>query len=304
MQPNRVTAGLGTVVDVCARIAESTRFQLSILVVIVANAVLIGFETYPGLVATYGDWFVLLDQLILGIFIVEILIRLAAYGSRPWRFFARGWNVFDFAIVAASFVPGIAGNVTALRLIRVLRLVRLIEMIDDLRVIVRGLFRSMAPLLGVGSLVLILTYMYGVVGNILFGEALPDEWGTVGSAMFTCFRILTLDNWDEIYFPAAEVSGLALPYFLSFILVATFVTLNIVIAVVVNSVEVARQAELEENAAALSAEMAEQAPELAERILALRLALDQLESNLAAERVSDGERQEAPGESGERPPPP
>ncbi len=75
MQPNRVTAGLGTVVDVCERIAESTRFQLSILVVIVANAVLIGFETYPGLVATYGDWFVLLDQLILGIFIVEILIR-------------------------------------------------------------------------------------------------------------------------------------------------------------------------------------------------------------------------------------
>lgn len=303
MRTHRPADGLSPVARVCDRIAESRRFQLAILGVIVVNAVVIGLETYPGLMDSYGDWFVRLDGLILAIFVVEIVIRLVAYGGRPWRFFTRGWNIFDFAIVAASFVPGIAGNVTVLRLIRALRLVRLIEMIDDLRIIVRGVLRSMAPLLGVGSLVLIITYMYGVVGTILFGEELPDEWGTVGSAMFTCFRILTLDNWDDIYFPAAEVSGLALPYFLSFILLATFVVLNIVIAVVVNSVEAARQAELEENAAVLSAEMAERAPELADRIVALRLALDQLESNLAADLGRADSAQDEPGDSGERPSP-
>lgn len=288
-----VRSGFASVVDTCARIAEWRPFQMVILGVIVANAVVIGLETYPDLYAAHGTLFGRLDQLFLMIFVVEIVIRLTAFGAQPWRFFQRGWNVFDFVIVAATFVPGLGANVTFLRLIRVLRVVRLVEAIEDLRVIVRGVLRSIAPLVGVASLVLIITYIYAMVGTVLFGDALPEEWGTVGAAMFTCFRILTLDNWDEIFFPAAEVSGLAVLYFLSFILVATFVIMNIVIAVVVNSVEEARRTELAENAEEVAEAMADRSPELAERIHSLRHALDELEANLA---TSD------PAPGGSRPP--
>jgi voltage-gated sodium channel len=276
------------VARICALIAEWRPFQLLILGVIVANAVVIGMETYPGLYESFESTFHRLDQLFLTIFVIEIAIRLIAYGTRPWRFFGRGWNVFDFVIVAATFVPGLGANVTFLRLIRVLRVIRLVEAVPDLRVIVRGVLRSIAPLVGVGSLVVIIVYIYAMVGTVLFGDELAEQWGTVGAAMFTCFRILTLDNWDDIYFPAAEVSGLALPYFLSFIMVATFVIMNIVIAVVVNSVESARQAQLAENAEEVSQAMADQAPELAERILAVRHALDELEANLGDRKPGDG----------------
>lgn len=268
----------------CRAIAESTRFQMAIMAVIVVNAIVLGLDTYPGIVEATGNLFEVADRVFLAIFVVELAIRIAAYGRHPQRFFTNGWNIFDFTIVAATFVPGIGANITALRILRALRLVRLVELVGDLRIIVRGVLRSLVPLAGVASLVVIIIYIYAIIGNALFGDALPDDWGTVGSAMLSCFQILTLDNWDDLFFPAQEVSALAVPYFLSFILVATFVVMNVVIAVVVNSVESARQAQLEQNAAAVSREVAEQAPALADRILAMRLALDELEQQLQAER--------------------
>ncbi|MCC5951878.1 MAG: ion transporter [Acidimicrobiia bacterium] len=267
----------------CRAIAESNRFQLAIMVVIVLNAIMLGVETYPAAVEAAGNLFEVGDRVFLTIFVIELAIRIAAYGRHPQRFFTKGWNIFDFTIVAATFVPGIGANVTALRILRVLRVVRLVELIGDLRIIVRGVLRSLLPLAGVASLVVILLYIYAIIGNALFGEALPDDWGTVGSAMLSCFQVLTLDNWDDLFFPAQEVSALAVPFFLSFILMATFVVMNVVIAVVVNSVESARQAQLEENAALVGREIAEHAPALADRILAMRMALDELEAQLHAE---------------------
>jgi len=270
----------------CGALASLPAFQNVILGVIVLNAVVIGFETYPSLEAEWGPAFERLNRAFLGIFVVELVVRLAAYGRQPWRFFRRGWNIFDFTIIAATFVPVIGANATALRILRVLRVVRIVEKSPDLRVIVRGVLRSMAPLAGVGGLVVIITYIYAVIGNALFGEQLPDDWGDVGAAMLSCFQILTLDNWDDLFFPALEVSALTVPYFLSYILVATFVVLNIVIAVVVNSVESARRADLEADAAELAREVGEEAPELAERILAMRLALDELESQLQSRALT------------------
>ena len=257
---------------------------MSILGVIVANAVVIGLETYPAIREDWGGLLRFVDVAFLVIFGVEIAIRLLAYGTRPWAFFRGGWNVFDFLIVLLALLPVIGANVTLVRLARVLRVVRLVEAIEDLRVIVLGLARSLAALAGVAVFVALVMYVYAVVGTALFGEELPDEWGTVGVAMMTCFRILTLDNWDDLYFPALDVTAWATVYFVSFIIVATLVVLNIVIAVVVSSVESARQSELERETRRLSAEAGSHAPALAERILALRVALDELEANLADER--------------------
>lgn len=275
---------MGVIAARCHRLAESRGFQMSILAVIVANAVVIGIETYPAVQENWGGVLRLVDGAFLAIFAVEITIRLLAHGRRPWEFFRGGWNVFDFVIVVLALLPVVGANVTLVRLIRVLRVVRLVEAIDDLRMIVLGLARSLAALAGVAVFVVLVMYVYAVTGTALFGEELPDEWGTAGVAMMTCFRILTLDNWDDLYFPALEVTPWATPYFVSFIIVATLVVLNIVIAVVVSSVEQARQSELERETALVAELAGERAPELSERIVALRAALDQLEEDLGTDR--------------------
>lgn len=262
----------------CARVAEAHWFQYLVIGVIVVNGIGIGLETYDGVAERHGDALDRLDTVVLSVFVVELAIRITAHGRRPWRFFGRGWNCFDFAVVAASLVPGLGANAALLRTIRVLRLVRLVEVLGDLRVIVRGLARSLAPLAGVATLTLLLVYIYAIVGNALFGSELPEDWGSAGQAMFTCFRILTLDNWTYLVADAREVTGWAVPYFLSFILVATFVVVNLVIAVIVNSVEEARRVEL----AAEAEQVARDRPpsEIGDRIRALRAALDELERGL------------------------
>lgn len=278
----RVTRG-------CGIVAHARWFQLAIVAVIVLNAIVIGLETYPSIVDRIGPTLERLDSVFLTVFVIEIAIRLVAYGRHPQRFFADGWNLFDFTIVTIALLPGLGGSATLIRIVRVLRVVRLVEVMEDLRLIVRGLLRSLAPLAGVAVFVLVIVYSYAVVGVSLFGDDLPDEWGTVGAGMFTCFRILTLDNWDDLYFPALEVSWWATTYFVSYIIVATLVVLNIVIAVVVSSVEQARSAELEANAEQVAESAGEQAPEIADRIVSLRVALDELERQLVESSSSRGQ---------------
>ncbi len=116
----------------CKRIADSGLFQNFILGVIVLNAVTLGIQTYDlsegveKLLTTFDDVF-------LGIFVVELIIRISAFGSRPQDFFKDGWNVFDFVVISLAFVPGIRENATLLRIVRLLRVVRVVTVLPDLR---------------------------------------------------------------------------------------------------------------------------------------------------------------------------
>lgn len=265
----------------CHSIAESRPFQLAILAVIVANAVIIGLETYPLLKERWSGPLRVVDALFLIVFSVEILVRMLAHGSRPWNFFRGGWNVFDFSIVALALLPVLGANVTLVRLVRVLRVIRLVEAIDELRVIVLGLTRSLMSLAGVAVFVTLVIYVYAVTGTALYGNELPDDWGNVGLAMRSCFQVLTLSNWDLIYNSARDVTPWATPFFVSYIVIVTLLVLNIVIAVVVSSVEATRQSELRRETERVTARAGAEAPELAERIIAMRAALDALEQHLA-----------------------
>jgi voltage-gated sodium channel len=276
------SGGIEGLVGTCGRIARARWFQMTIIGVIIANAVTIGLETYDSIEGRWGEQLDALDTVFLAIFVVEIAIRIVAHGRRPQDFFRSGWNVFDFVVVGAAFVPGLSANSTVLRMIRVLRIARLISVVPDLRVILRGLFRSIAPLTGVLLLTFIVMYVYAILGWVLFGEELPERWGTAGEAMLTMFELLTLEGWNEIYSEARDVTAWAIPYFITFILLGTFVVLNLVIAVVINSVEEARAETLREEAAELAASGG--TPELASRLQALRQAMDDLEQHIADER--------------------
>src|ERR1044072_8265295 len=134
----------------CKRIAESKRFQLFILGVILANAIVLGLQTYDAIDREIGDLLNLVNDVFLGIFVVEIAVRLAAHGNRPQDYFKSGWNVFDFFIIAGAFVPGLRQNATALRVLRLLRIVRVVSLFPDLRFLIRGIAARLPPICSMG----------------------------------------------------------------------------------------------------------------------------------------------------------
>ena len=227
----------------CVRIAGSKRFQLTIFGVIVLNAIVLGLDTYDSVDERWGDTLFLLNEIFLGIFIVEILIRISAYGSRPQDYFKDRWNVFDFIVVFAVFIPGVRENATLLRLVRLLRVVRVISVLPDLRVLISGMGKAMKPIGSMAAMTLLLLFVYGMIGVQLFGDEIPERWGNIGSAMLTLFTVLTLEGWNEILFRAQEVTQFAWVFLVSFVLLASFLVINILIAVIINSVEEAREEE-------------------------------------------------------------
>jgi voltage-gated sodium channel len=226
----------------CARLAASPWFQNAVVAVIVLNALVLGMETYEEVDQEIGDLLRWLDRVFLGVFVLELAVRIGAYGRQPWRFFRRGWNVFDFTIVAVAFVPGLGSSSTLLRLARLLRVARLFRLLPEVQILLRGVLRSLQPIFGLVVLTLLLLYIYGMVGWSLYGDDHPDQWGDVGEAMLTLFGVLTLEGWNSVFEQIRQEGAWAVPFMLSFILVGTFVVLNLVIGIVLNSMEEARAA--------------------------------------------------------------
>ncbi len=258
--------------DTLRRVAESARFQTATVVVIVINAVVLGLETYPGLVDEAGDALQTIDRICLAVFVAELAIRIGAHARRPGDFFCRGWNVFDFIVVAAAFVPFLAANATVLRIIRLLRVTRLLAILPDVRILIDGMRRAVRPVLGLFVLTILLVYLYAIVGWSVFGDGDPEHWDNAGRSMMTLFGMLTLEGWIDVYGAAREITPWAWLYFVSFILLGTFVVLNTVLGIVLNSLDEAHRA-------ARRAQGPE-AETIGARIDALRDALDDLERSI------------------------
>jgi voltage-gated sodium channel len=257
------------------RIVDHPAFTGAVICVILANALVLGLQTYPGIDREYGRGLDLLNALFLAFFVVEIGSRIAAYGRRPWRFFLDGWNVFDFLAVALAFGPGLRENSTVLRLARLARIVRVVHLLPDVRILVTGVVRSLPPLASMAILTVLIIFVYGMVGWQLFGEEIPNRWGTIGEAMLTLFVMLTLEDFPVYMEEAMEIHSWSWIFFVSFILIAAFVVINVFIAIVLNSMEEARELERREP---LPGE--EHIAPVAERIAMLRTALDELEREL------------------------
>jgi voltage-gated sodium channel len=147
-----------------ARIVDSHAFATVILAVIVANAVVLGLQTYDEIAARRGDLLDLLDNLLLAVFVVELVLRVASYGRHPGEFFRSGWNAFDFVVVAVAFVPGFQANSTLLRLARLARVIRIVRLLPDLRLLVTAVVRSLPPLFSMTVLTTLILFVYGMVG--------------------------------------------------------------------------------------------------------------------------------------------
>src|SRR5918999_84532 len=223
--------------ELARRIADNPRFHHFIIGVIVAGAVVIGVETSAALVARYRPIITALEMLIQTIFVVEIAIRVIAYWPRPAAFFRNGWNVFDFAVVAASLLPQAGAFAMVARLARLMRITRLVSAFPELRLIIGSMIRSIPSMGHVIVLLTLLLYVYGVVGFHFFREADPAHWASLGAALLTLFQMLTLEGWVEVQDAVLERHPWAWIYFSSFVFVAVFVVVNLFIAVVINNLE-------------------------------------------------------------------
>jgi len=224
-------------------LVESRRFDLAITVLIIVNAVTLGLETSPAVMAAWGPGLVALDRAILAVFVAELAIKILVYRA---GFFRDPWRIFDLVVVAIALLPA-TGSLSVLRALRILRVLRLVSMVPSLRRVVGGL---VAALPGMGSIMLLLTlvfYVFSVMATKLFGAAFPDWFGTIARSAYTLFQVMTLESWSMgIVRPVMEAFPFAWMFFIPFIVCTTFTVLNLFIGIIVS----AMQAEHEEEATA------------------------------------------------------
>jgi voltage-gated sodium channel len=226
-----------------ARLVDSERFQIFIAGVIIVNAIVIALSTYQSIEDAYGPELAFINDALYGIFLIELIIRLVSYMPRPWNFFRSGWNVFDFIVIGAVLIPAVRQQVTILRLLRLARIVRLMRFLPDARVLLLTVTRATPAVVSMAVLTLLVIFVYAVIGWSLFGDALPVEWGDIGTAMLTLFILLTLENFPTYLQQAQAVSPVAPLYFVSFVLIAAFIIVNLLIGVIISAMDQARSEE-------------------------------------------------------------
>lgn len=255
---------------VAARVApfvESSQFRYGIIALILLNAVIVGLETYPEITAVHGTVLEIADRVILYAFTAELALRFLA-ASPHLAFFRSGWNLFDLIIVALGYLPS-SEFFTVARLFRIVRVMRAISIIPNLQRVVAALLMSLPSLGHIAALLGLLIYVYAAIGTSLFGAIAPQYFGTLHQSVLTLFAVITLEGWvgvmDEVLpqVPAAWI------YFMTFILLGTFVALNFFVGVIVNNLQ--------------SVTIEEERDDLAE----IRAALARLEVRLQANRLDE-----------------
>ncbi|MDK3017887.1 ion transporter [Pseudodonghicola flavimaris] len=222
------------------RFLDRPAFGRFITGVIMINAVLLGMETSSSLMERAGTLIVFLDMICLAIFVIEIALKIGAHG---WRFFTQGWNLFDFFIVGISLVPGAQG-LSVLRALRVLRVLRVISVAPRLRRVVEGFITALPGMGSVFLLMGIIFYIGSVIATKLFASDFPEWFGSLGLSAYSLFQIMTLESWSMgIVRPVMEVHPHAWAFFVPFIMVTTFAVVNLLVGLIVNSMQDAHQEE-------------------------------------------------------------
>ncbi len=257
---------------------EKPAFVNFISVVIAVNAVTLGLETSETVMAAVGGVLVVIDRLALGIFTIEIALKLFAIGP---RFFTRGWNVFDFVIVGIALIPS-AGAFSVLRALRILRALRLLSVVPQMRNVVGALLSAVPGMASIIAVLGLVFYVAAVMATKLFSSDFPDWFGSVGSSMYTLFQIMTLESWSMgIVRPVMDVHGWSWLFFVPFIIITSFAVLNLFIALIVNSLQTLSDAESREKAEEDAAAAHDERLELLEEVRSLRQEIEALRKTVS-----------------------
>lgn len=218
------------------RLRSNKLFEAVVIAIIVLSALMVGAKTYEE-ANRFSPILNVLDWAVTLFFLVEIIIRLLAE-RRLRDFFKSGWNIFDFVIVVASLIP-MAHSQTILiaRLLRVFRVMRLVSMVPELRLLMNALLKALPRMGYVALFMFIIFYIYGAVGSLLFEDINPEYWGNISVAVLTLFRIATFDSWAAIMYETMQVYSWSWMYFVTFIFLSAFIFLNMMIGIVLETMQ-------------------------------------------------------------------
>lgn len=215
------------------QILSSGWFEKFIMTLIVINAITLGLETDEGVHAALSPYMSQLDTVILGVFVIEILLRIYAFGARFWR---DPWSLFDFAVVSFALIPA-TGNLSVLRAFRILRALRLISNVPSMRRVVSGLLGALPGMGSITMLLLLILYVSSVMATKLFGATAPEYFGSLGGSAFSLFKVMTLEGWPDIADTVIKHHGWAWVFFVVYILVTSFAVLNLFIGIIVDAMQ-------------------------------------------------------------------
>ena len=213
---------------------EGPVIQRLVTILIIANAITLGLETSPQIMASYSKLLHTFDIFVLGVFTIEILGKLQYRGL---GFFKDGWNIFDFTIVSIALMPT-ADGLSVLRALRILRTLRLISVIPQMRRVVQALITAIPGMLSVGAIIVLVFYIGAVISTNLYSVSHPQWFGSIGESMYSLFQIMTLESWSMgIVRPVMEVHPSAWVFFVPFILITSFAILNLFIGIIVDAMQ-------------------------------------------------------------------
>ena len=255
-----------------SRILNHRLFEPTIMTLIIINAIFLALETSPTVMAAAGPLILWIDKLILGIFVIEILMRLAADFRGFWR---DPWRIFDFLVVAIAIIPT-TGALSALRAFRILRVLRLVSAVPQMRRVVAGLLTALPGMGSIVALLGLIFFVFSVISTKLLSEAFPEWFGTLGASAYTLFQVMTLESWSMgIVRPVMEVYPMAWLLFVPFIILTAFAVLNLFIGVIVD----AMQSENAENAHDEREAMKNESAAILSEVRALRAELAALKAD-------------------------
>jgi voltage-gated sodium channel len=281
--------GPSRVVGLSKRIVSSNTFDWIITGVILLQAIALAIEATPAILSIAKDvelleaeTFSIIQSLVIAVFIVEAALRLIAVYPRPQRYFKDPWNCFDFAIIILSVIPISGQFSTIARLVRLLRITRLVTKSNELRAIVSTLVRSIPSIFNILILLSILFFIYAIVGHHLFRNADPEHWSSFPTSLITLFQIITLEGWVNIMEPIVIGLGLIYwVYFASFIVIGTFIIINLFISVIVRKSEEAYKQVQRESGIPITQQ------EVIQEIKEIRRILEELEKRIRKETGSE-----------------
>jgi len=246
-------------IKLCKKTAETKWFQNLVTIAILVAGVLVGIATYSEFSQKHDGILSFMNQIILGIFIIEVIVKIIAEGKQPWNYFKDSWNVFDFVIVAAAFMPFGGSSIAILRLLRLLRVLKLVKALPKLQMLVGALLKSIPSMTYVSILLFLLFYIYAVAGVFFFSTNDPIHFADLQTSMLSLFRIVTLEDWTDIMYinmygcenygygdnmdqcvNSTAQSALSISFFVSFVLIGTMIFLNLFIGVIMNGMDEAK----------------------------------------------------------------
>ena len=250
---------------------DSPIVKNGIILVILFNALLLGLETSRTVMAQLGALIKILDSLCLSIFVIELTVKLLAYRS---SFFKNGWNLFDFVIVAVSLAPD-GQSLSVLRALRIFRVLRVVSAAPRLRRVVEGFVTALPGMASVFLLMGIIFYIGAVITTKLFGVAFPEWFGSLARSAYSLFQIMTLESWSMgIVRPVMGEFSYAWAFFIPFIMVTTFAVVNLLVGLIVNSMQDAHQDEENQRTDAYRDEVMQRLQAIEERLERVQRAQD------------------------------